>query len=204
MKRASAVNQTLRQAVVEFKMKLFVGLGNPGSQYQNHRHNVGFMMLDALASEHNAPKWSKKHQGEVTEITVDGEKILLLKPQTYMNLSGQSVAAAMKFYQLSPADITVFHDELDIPNARVKIKTGGGHGGHNGLRDIDKHIGKDYRRVRIGIDHPGHKDAVTGYVLHDFGKAEREAIDALIDQLIRHCDLLISGEDAKLLTELAK
>ncbi len=184
-------------------MKLFVGLGNPGSKYSGHRHNVGFMVLDALAEDQHAPQWSKKHQGEVTEITLDGEKILLLKPQTYMNLSGQSVAAAVKFYKLEPADVTVFHDELDIPCAKVKIKTGGGHGGHNGLRDIDKHIGKDYRRVRIGIDHPGHKDAVTGYVLHDFSKAEREAIDTLIDQLVRYSDLLVSGEDTKLLTELA-
>ena len=146
----------------------------------------------------------QKHQGEITEINVDGEKILLLKPQTFMNLSGQSVAAAMKFYKLLPSDITVFHDELDIPNAKVKIKTGGGHGGHNGLRDIDKHIGKDYRRVRIGIDHPGHKDAVSGYVLHDFGKAEREAINHVIGQLTRHLELLISDEHVKLLTELAK
>ena len=185
-------------------MKLYVGLGNPGAKYAKHRHNAGFMVLDAIALDNHAPKWSKKHQGEITEITLEGEKILLLKPQTFMNLSGQSVSTAMKFAKLEPKDVTVFHDELDIPNAKVKIKTGGGHGGHNGLRDIDAHIGKEYRRIRIGIDHPGHKDAVSGYVLHDFGKAQREDIDRLFNQLIRHLDLLISGQDTKLLNELAK
>ncbi|MDG1287968.1 MAG: aminoacyl-tRNA hydrolase [Rickettsiales bacterium] len=184
-------------------MHLFVGLGNPGTKYANHRHNVGFMLLDALATDNHAPRWSKKHQGELTEISVDGEKILLLKPQTYMNNSGRSVQAAMAFYKLKPEQITVFHDELDLANAKLRIKTGGGHGGHNGLRDIDAQIGKEYRRIRIGIDHPGHKDAVSGYVLHDFSKDERHAIDTLIDNIIRHTPLLINGEDVALMNKLA-
>ncbi len=185
-------------------MKLFVGLGNPDTKYEKNRHNVGFMVIDALAANNHAPKWSKKFQGEVTEITLEGEKVLLLKPQTYMNLSGKSVQAAMAFYKLKPEDITVFHDELDIAVGEIRTKTGGGHAGHNGLRDIDAQIGKNYHRVRIGIDHPGHKDAVSGYVLHDFSKAEREQIDTLIDGIIHHISLLVSGNDAEFMNKVVK
>lgn len=185
-------------------MQLFVGLGNPGAKYANHRHNAGFMVLDALAEAEHAAKWSQKFSGEITEIAIEGEKILLLKPQTYMNLSGQSVSAAMQFYKLTPQQLTVFHDELDIDPGEIRIKTGGGHAGHNGLRNIDAHIGKDYRRVRIGIGHPGHKDAVSGYLLHDFSKAEREVIDGLTDALIRHISLLVSGKDVELANQLTK
>ena len=185
-------------------MKLFVGLGNPGSKYVAHRHNVGFMLLDQLAEEYGPVSWSKKFSGELATIEIDNQKILILKPHTYMNLSGQSVQAAMAFYKLKPEQITVFHDDLDLPVAKCRIKTGGGHGGHNGLRDIDSHIGKNYRRVRIGIDHPGEKHAVSGYVLHDFAKSERAEIDALIERLSSHISLLIRGQEVELLNQVAK
>ncbi len=184
-------------------MKLYVGLGNPGEKYANHRHNAGFMLLDALADATSAPAWSSKFNGAITTISIEDEKILLLKPMTFMNRSGQSVAAAAKFYKIEPKDITVFHDELDLPNAKCRIKFGGGHGGHNGLRDIDAHCGKEYRRIRLGIAHPGHKDAVSGYVLHDFSKTEREAMDTFIDRIIIHRNYLINNQDAELMNKLA-
>lgn len=184
-------------------MKLFVGLGNHGTKYSGNRHNVGFMVLDALAANNGSPKWSKKFSGELAEIAINGEKILLLKPQTYMNNSGRSVIAAMSFYKLKPEQVTVFHDDLDLANAKLKIKTGGGHGGHNGLRDIDANIGKEYKRIRIGIGRPNHKDEVSDYVLHDFSKAERYEIDELIGNLSRNTDLLASGQDAELMNKLA-
>lgn len=185
-------------------MKLFVGLGNPGKKYEGNRHNAGFMAVDAMAEAFGAPKWSKKFSGEIAEISVEDEKIILLKPQTYMNLSGQSVGAATQFYKINPLQVTVFHDELDIPLGEIRIKTGGGHGGHNGLKDIDAHIGKEYRRVRLGIGHPGHKDMVSDYVLHDFSKAERETMDELIGQIIRQLELLVRGEDADFAREVKK
>lgn len=184
-------------------MQLLVGLGNPGEKYARNRHNVGFHVIDAIAANHPGVVFLKKFQGELAELNIEGEKILLLKPQTFMNRSGQSVGQVMRFYKLTPEQVTVFHDELDLPPAKLRIKRGGGHGGHNGLRDVDNHIGKDYRRVRIGIGHPGHKDAVSGYVLHDFAKDEKQVIDEQISSLVDALSLLLEGKDAEVMSRLA-
>jgi PTH1 family peptidyl-tRNA hydrolase len=146
-------------------MQLWVGLGNPGANYALHRHNVGFMAVDVIAQMHGFSPWTKKFQGWVSEGRIGSEKVLLLKPETFMNESGRSIRAAVDFYKLAPEDVTVFHDELDLAPMKVKVKRGGGTAGHNGLRSTDAHIGPDFRRVRLGIGHPGHKDRVHGYVL---------------------------------------
>ncbi len=177
-------------------MLLFAGLGNPGAQYANNRHNVGFMAAEAIARRHDFSPWSKKFQGQVAEGRIGGEKVILLKPQTFMNLSGQSVGEAMRFYKLSTADLTVFYDELDLAAGKVRVKTGGGAGGHNGIRSIDQHCGKDYRRVRIGIGHPGVKEMVHGHVLGDFSKADKEWLDALLDAIADSSDLVAKGDDS--------
>jgi len=161
-------------------MQLWVGLGNPGGQYALHRHNVGFMAVDTIAEVHGFSPPQKKFQGWLQEGRIGPEKILLLKPATFMNESGRAVGEALRFYKLTPADLTVFHDELDLAPMKVKVRTGGGLAGHNGLRSIDQHLGPDFRRVRIGIGHPGHKDRVTGHVLGNYAKSE---MDALADML---------------------
>lgn len=184
--------------------QLWVGLGNPGAKYANHRHNIGFQWLDAVADDCHAPTWGAKFSGLLTDVTVEDEKIYLLKPQTFMNRSGQSVSAALQFFKLPISSLTVFHDELDIATAKLKVKTGGGHGGHNGLRDIDAHCGKEYRRYRLGIDHPGHKDAVSGYVLHDFGKEQRAAMDNLLEGLLTQLPSIAAGHDATVMNEIAR
>ncbi len=161
-------------------MQLFVGLGNPGAKYARNRHNIGFMALDRIASDHGFPPFRSKFQGEVSEGRLGAGKVILLKPMTFMNLSGQSVGEAMRFYKLEPPDITVFHDEIDLAPGKVKLKAGGGHAGHNGLRSIHDHIGPHYDRVRLGVGHPGHKDAVPGYVLHDFAKADEDWLDDIL------------------------
>ena len=176
-------------------MLLIAGLGNPGSKYENNRHNVGFMAVDAIAHRHSFSPWSKKFQGLVAEGRIGGEKVLLLKPQTFMNLSGQSVGEAMRFYKLGPSGIAVFYDELDLAPGKVRIKTGGGHGGHNGIKSLDAHCGKEYRRVRIGIGHPGVKELVTPYVLGDFSKADRDWLDPLLDAIADNVALLVKGDD---------
>lgn len=176
-------------------MLLFAGLGNPGAQYANNRHNVGFMAADAIARRHSFSPWSKKFQGLIAEGNIGGEKIILIKPQTFMNLSGQSVGEALRFYKLTPSALTVFYDELDLVAGKVRVKTGGGSGGHNGIRSIDQHVGKDYRRVRIGIGHPGVKEMVHGHVLGDFAKADREWLETLLDVLADSTDLLAKGDD---------
>lgn len=155
-------------------MKLFVGLGNPGPKYAMNRHNVGYMAVERIAADQQFGPWKGKFQGLVAEGRLGREKVVLLKPETFMNLSGQSVGAAMRFYKLDADQITVFHDELDLAPGKVRVKSGGGHAGHNGLRSLHQHIGPDYQRVRIGIGHPGHKDRVSGYVLHDFAKADQD------------------------------
>ncbi len=164
-------------------MKLFVGLGNPGPKYAGNRHNIGYMALDRIAADHGFAPWRTKFQGQVSEGRLGREKVILLKPETFMNLSGQSVGEAMRFYKLSPADVVVFHDELDLAPGKCRVKTGGGHAGHNGLRSIHQHIGADYDRVRMGIGHPGHKDAVARYVLNDFAKADQ----GWLDDVLRGC-----------------
>lgn len=155
-------------------MQIFVGLGNPGAKYAGNRHNIGFMALDRIAGDHGFGPWKSKFQGQIAEGRLGSEKVLLLKPETFMNLSGQSVGDAMRFYKLDPSDITVFHDELDLAPGKCRVKTGGGHAGHNGLRSIHGHIGEAYHRIRLGIGHPGRKELVAPYVLHDFSKADQQ------------------------------
>ena len=161
-------------------MKLWVGLGNPGDKYARHRHNIGFMAVDRIAQAHGFSPWRARFQGLASEGTLAGEKILLLKPQTYMNLSGQSVGEAMRFLKVPLGDVTVIHDEIDLAPGKLKVKSGGGHAGHNGLRSIHAHVGDGYHRVRLGVGHPGHKDAVPSYVLHDFAKADQAWLDDLV------------------------
>lgn len=179
-------------------MLLWVGLGNPGSKYNDNRHNIGFMAVDRIVRRHDFTPPKARFQGLAFEGRLGTEKILILKPQTYMNLSGQSVAEAARFYKISPEDIYIFHDELDIPAARIKFKTGGGHAGHNGLRSIDRHIGKDYHRIRMGIGHPGNKDRVHGHVLGDFAKSDQSWLEPLLDAVAIAAPALTnsSGETA--------
>ena len=161
-------------------MKLFVGLGNPGAKYAMNRHNIGFMAMDEIAGRHGFAPWRKKFQGQLTEGTLGGEKVILLKPETFMNLSGQSVGEAMRFYKLNVGDVTVFHDELDLAPGKCRVKQGGGHAGHNGLRSLHQHLSPEYQRVRLGIGHPGRKELVSGYVLHDFPKADLDWLNDLL------------------------
>jgi len=183
-------------------MKLFVGLGNPGEKYSRNRHNIGFMVLDSVA-EGGFPAWKAKFQGQITQGRVGAEKVVLLKPETFMNLSGQAVGEAMRYYKLTPDDITVFHDELDLAPGKIKLKTGGGHAGHNGLRSLHQHIGPDYTRLRIGIGHPGHKDKVARYVLHDFTKSDSVWIDPLLHGIEAGLPHLAAGEGPKFLNAVA-
>ncbi|MCC5965295.1 MAG: aminoacyl-tRNA hydrolase [Natronohydrobacter sp.] len=178
-------------------MKLFAGLGNPGAKYAGNRHNIGFMALDAIQRAHGFTPWRAKFQAEMSEGNLGGEKVILLKPLTYMNLSGQSVSAAMRFYKLSPGDLVVFHDELDLSPGKMRQKQGGGHAGHNGLRSIHDHIGPDYARVRLGIGHPGHKDRVSAYVLSDFAKADQDWLDDLMRGIADGAPALAAGDGAR-------
>ncbi len=171
-------------------MLLFAGLGNPGAKYANNRHNVGFMAADAIARRHSFSPWSKKFQGLISEGSIDGEKIVLIKPQTFMNKSGQSVGEALRFYKLEPKALTVFYDEIDLDEGKIRIKTGGGAGGHNGIRSIDGHVGSDYRRVRIGVGHPGVKEMVQHHVLGDFSKADRQWLEPLLDSIADNAGLI--------------
>lgn len=175
-------------------MKLLVGLGNPGAKYAQNRHNVGMMALDRIVSEHGFGPWRSKFNGQISEGRLGTEKALLLKPETFMNLSGDSVQAAVSFYKLTPDDIIVLHDELDVAPGKIKIKTGGGHAGHNGLRSIDAHIGPEFMRVRIGIGHPGDKRLVSQYVLGDFAKADDEWLDPLLKGLSDGAPALVKGD----------
>jgi PTH1 family peptidyl-tRNA hydrolase len=178
-------------------MRLFVGLGNPGTKYAGNRHNIGFMVVDRIQEDHGFAPWRAKFQGQVSEGKLGSEKVILIKPETFMNLSGQSVGEAMRFYKLTPADVVVFHDELDLAPGKVRVKTGGGHAGHNGLRSIHQHIGADYDRVRLGIGHPGHKDRVAPYVLSDFAKADQDWLDDVIRGCSDGAASLAAGDTAK-------
>lgn len=178
-------------------MLLIVGLGNPGTKYAGNRHNIGFMALDRIASDHGFSPWRSRFQGETAEGRLGHERVVLLKPTTFMNLSGQSVGEAMRYLKLTPAEVVVLHDELDLPPGKIRMKTGGGHAGHNGLRSIHQHIGEAYRRLRIGIGHPGHKDKVAPYVLSDFAKTEEPMIEDLLRGISDGADHLAAGEDAK-------
>ncbi len=185
-------------------MLLWVGLGNPGAEYALHRHNVGFMCVDAIAAVHAFEPWKKGFQGWVAAGRVGSQRVLLQKPATYMNDSGRAVGEALRFYKLDLGALTVFHDELDLDPFRVKVKTGGGAAGHNGLRSIDAHLGQDYRRVRLGIGHPGHKDRVTGYVLGNYAKAEMDPLADMLGAVAAEAPLLAAGDDARFMNEVAR
>jgi PTH1 family peptidyl-tRNA hydrolase len=182
---------------------VLAGLGNPGAGYAGHRHNMGFMAVDAIASLHRFATWRKKFQGDMAEGEIAGTRILLLKPMTYMNLSGQSVSAALGFYKVEPSALIVFHDEIDILLGRVKVKTGGGHGGHNGIRDIMAHIGPDFRRVRLGVGHPGEKELVHNHVLQEFAKQERELAGKVIEAVAAEVPRLVAGDEGGFMSRVA-
>ncbi len=177
-------------------MLLFVGLGNPGERYVGNRHNIGFMAVQAIARRHDIAPWRRRFQGVAVEGAIGGEKVLLLLPGTYMNEFGRAVAEAVHFYKLGLADIVVFHDELELPPGKLRVKIGGGNAGHNGLRSISAHVGNDYKRVRMGIGHPGDKKLVEPYVLQDFAKSERPWVEALCDIVADNAGLLVEGKDS--------
>jgi PTH1 family peptidyl-tRNA hydrolase len=184
-------------------MKLFVGLGNPGREYAFQRHNVGFMAVDAIAATHDFPAWRKRFSCLAAEGKLAGESVLLLKPQTFMNESGRAVGEALRFYKLALSDVVVFHDELDLAPGKVRVKTGGGVAGHNGLKSLTAHIGNDYVRVRIGIGHPGRKELVTGHVLHDFSKADHEWLEPLLGAIAAEAPYLAEGANDKFQSRVA-
>ena len=184
-------------------MQLWVGLGNPGPQYAMQRHNVGFMAVDTIAEIYGFGPVQKKFQGWLQEGRIGSEKILLLKPATFMNESGRAVGEALRFYKLGTDTLTVFHDELDLAPFKVKVKQGGGTAGHNGLRSIDQHLGPDFRRVRIGIGHPGHKDRVTGYVLGNYAKAEIDDLADMLGAIAGEAEWLARRDDARFMSEMA-
>ena len=184
-------------------MKLLVGLGNVGGKYARNRHNIGFMVVDRIADDHGFSAWRRKFQGEVAEGRLGSEKVMLLKPHTMMNLSGQAVGEAMRYLNLTPEDVVILHDEIDLAPAKCRVKRGGGHAGHNGLRSIHQHIGADYVRVRLGVGHPGDKNKVPGYVLKDFAKAD----EGWLDDVIRGCSdgaaKLAAGDDGGFMNAVA-
>lgn len=184
-------------------MQLWVGLGNPGAQYARNRHNIGFMAVDAIAAAHGFGPWRAKFQGRIAEGRIGTEKLLLLKPETYMNVSGDSVRAALTFFKLGPGDVTVFHDELDLEAGRTRVKTGGGHAGHNGLRSIDAHIGPAFRRVRLGIGHPGDKRLVSNHVLGDFARSDADWLEPLLAAVAKAAPALAAGDAARFQAQLA-
>lgn len=184
-------------------MQLWVGLGNPGPQYAMHRHNVGFMAADVIGEVHGFGPVQKKFQGWLQEGRIGPSKVLLFKPATFMNKSGQAIGEAMRYYKLEPQDVTVFYDELDLDPFRVKVKRGGGAAGHNGIRSTIQHIGEDFRRVRIGIGHPGDKDRVTGHVLGNFGRQEQDDLVAMLGAIATEADWLARDDDARFMSDLA-
>ncbi len=182
---------------------LFAGLGNPGAKYVHNRHNVGFMAVDAIAERQGFSGWSSKFGSEIAEGEIDGVRTFLIKPQTFMNVSGEAIGAVMRFYKLQPGSLVVFHDELDLAPGKVRVKTGGGHGGHNGIKSIDAHCGKDYRRVRIGIGHPGVKHLVHHHVLGDFVESDSEWLTSVLDAVAQNAGLLAKGDDAGFMNRVA-
>ncbi|MEM9999732.1 MAG: aminoacyl-tRNA hydrolase [Pseudomonadota bacterium] len=185
-------------------MKIIVGLGNPGPKYAGNRHNIGFMAADAIVRRHSSfGVWQKKFSAEIAEGRIGNDKVLVIKPQTFMNLSGQAVGEAMRFYKLGPEAITVFYDELDLAPGKVRIKTGGGHGGHNGIRSMDAHCGANYRRVRLGIGHPGAKEKVNRHVLGDFAKADQPWLETLLDTVADEIGLLLADDESAFMNKLA-
>lgn len=185
-------------------MKLIVGLGNPGSKHARNRHNVGFMAVERIADAHGFGPWRRKFSSLAAEGEIGGRKVLLLKPETYMNDSGRAVAEAVRFHKLGEDDVLVIHDEIDLAPTKLKTKTGGGNAGHNGLRSITSHIGNDYGRVRIGVGHPGNKELVHGWVLRDFAKADAEWVEPLLEAIADAAGRLATGDHARFLTEVAR
>jgi PTH1 family peptidyl-tRNA hydrolase len=182
---------------------LIVGLGNPGPKYQANRHNIGFMAVDAIAGRHGFSPFRSRFQGELAEGVVGDENVLILKPMTFMNESGRSVAAAARFFKIPVERIVVFHDELDLAEGKIRVKNGGGHAGHNGLRSLHAHLGPDYRRVRLGIGHPGDKDRVVGHVLKDFAKADAAWLEALLDAVADAFPHLVRGDAGAFMSKVA-
>jgi len=183
-------------------MRLLVGLGNPGARHARNRHNIGFMAVDEIVGRYGFGPWRKRFQGRVAEGRVGGEKLLALEPQTYMNESGRAVGEALRFYKLEPEQAVVLHDEIDLKPGKVKVKLGGGPGGHNGLRSIDDHIGRDYWRVRLGVGHPGDKELVHGHVLHDFAKADEDWLAKLLEAVAAELPLLIAGDERAFMSKV--
>jgi peptidyl-tRNA hydrolase, PTH1 family len=184
-------------------MFLFVGLGNPGTKYQHNRHNVGFMAVDEIVRRHSFSSWRKKFQAEVSDGVIDGEKILVMKPQTYMNESGRAVGEAVRFHDIPLTQVYVFYDELDLEPGKVRVKLGGGAAGHNGIRSTAAHLGPDFKRVRIGIGHPGVQDMVMPHVLGDFSKADGEWLSKLLPGMADEVPLLVDGKDEKFQSKVA-
>jgi PTH1 family peptidyl-tRNA hydrolase len=185
-------------------MKLLVGLGNPGKEYARHRHNVGFMALERIAERHGLGPWKKRHRALVAEGRIGGRRVMLLMPQTYMNESGQAVGEAQRYLKIADGDIYVIHDEIDLAPGKLKVKVGGGNAGHNGLRSVSAHVGNDYARVRIGVGHPGSKEKVIGYVLHDFSKADQEWLEPMLDAIADAAGHLAAGDSARFQTDVAR
>ncbi len=185
-------------------MYLVVGLGNPGEKYARNRHNIGFMAADEIVRRHSFSAYRAKFQGEIAEGKIGTEKVLVLKPQTFMNESGRAVKEAITFYKIAPEDIIVLHDELDLAPGKLRVKRGGGHAGHNGLRSIHAHVGEGYARVRLGIGHPGSKDRVTGHVLKDFAKADQDWMIPQLDAVADNIDLIFAGRDSDFMTRVAQ
>ena len=177
-------------------MQLLVGLGNPGPKYAGNRHNIGFMAVDEIVRRHGFSAWRKRFQGEVSEGSFGADKVLVLKPMTYMNESGRSVGEAMRFYGIDPAEVIVFYDELDLEPGKVRVKLGGGAAGHNGIRSMIAHAGPHFQRVRLGIGHPGGRNMVQPHVLSDFAKADKTWLEPLLDAIAQHAPLLVRGEEA--------
>jgi len=184
-------------------MRLLVGLGNPGAKNARNRHNIGYMAVDRIAEDHGFGPWKAKFQGRLSEGRLGGEKTLLLKPETFMNLSGQSVGEALRFFKLDAGDVTVLHDELDLAPGKARFKQGGGHAGHNGLRSLHGHIGDGYARIRLGIGHPGRKELVAGYVLHDFARADADWLADLMDGISDGAAHLATGDGGKFMNAVA-
>ena len=184
-------------------MLLLVGLGNPGSRHANNRHNIGFMAVEAIAQRHGFSPWRRRFQGQTAEGSVDGVKVLALKPETYMNESGQAVGEALRFFKLEPSAVLVIYDEIDLAPGKIKVKRAGGSGGHNGIRSIDMHIGPDYRRVRLGVGHPGHRERVHGHVLRDFAKQDRDWLGKLLDTVADEFPRLVKGDESGFMSRVA-
>ncbi|MEZ5959899.1 MAG: aminoacyl-tRNA hydrolase [Hyphomonadaceae bacterium] len=186
-------------------MLLLVGLGNPGAKYAGNRHNIGFMAVDAIARAYSFGPWKKKFRSEVCEGSIDGARTLIIKPQTFYNDSGHAVAEASRFYKISPSEIVIFYDEIDLAPGRFRMKTGGGAAGNNGIRSISAWLDTDaFRRARLGTGHPGHADLVHGHVLSDFAKSERDGVDKLLDAVAKSAPLLARGDDEKFQGEVMR